>query len=50
MADIDHFKNVNDQYGHEAGDRVIVAVAKALAEGCVISIWLRVSAAMNLCC
>jgi len=33
MADIDHFKNVNDHYGHEAGDRVIIAVARTLAEG-----------------
>ncbi|WP_229634277.1 GGDEF domain-containing protein [Duganella qianjiadongensis] len=33
MADIDHFKNVNDQYGHEAGDRVIIAVARTLAGG-----------------
>lgn len=32
MVDIDHFKEFNDEYGHQAGDQAIIAQARILKE------------------
>lgn len=40
VADIDYFKKINDRYGHDVGDKAIVAFANALDGTCSENMYL----------
>ena len=47
FLDLDRFKEVNDQYGHEAGNDILRAVAGEIRTRCARPTWRRGTAVTN---
>lgn len=41
MCDVDHFKSVNDRFGHAVGDRVLKSIAESLSQSCANQVVAR---------
>ena len=47
MLDLDGFKDVNDRFGHLAGNKVLQMIAEGLRNACRECDWWRAWAATN---